>query len=268
MSIFSKLKKRKKTKNENISAINTSELDEVKLKKFEVSDYIIPFYINTNRLTDIHAMLNEGYRDSVEWTQTTKEGSTNNKKGKINAGLKFFNYVDASTEIQRTKEDYTQTTVVEKATYTHTAASLLQDVLECIEYEKIVEYNKSIEDKHISEGNLICARVILHKPKGPQSKAQSKENISRGQRIWLKKLKKVYRSFNGIPDRAPAVLELVKINEKENDINNNVLADVTLSKDYLYQCELNDLWEMELTCLGKLLCTDTTRRIELVALFC
>lgn len=264
--MFAWNKKRKKNKDINMVKRKCDEFD---LEPFEISDCILPFYINTNRLTDLYAIENDGYFDSVEWTQTTTKSLTNDKEGKIEAGFKLVKFFDSSVSASISNNNGQTTQTIQNTKVVHTAASMLQNLLDDIYIEELEKYSKDIEYKQIEEGNWVCFKATLKKPLKQQKNTLIEEENTFAQRKWLRKIKKLYQSFNGIPDRAPAVLEILGKRNYKNDLERpTVSSDVILSKDYLYQCELDDLWGVELICLGKFLPIENGSRVEIVALFC
>ena len=150
--MFAWNKKRKKNKDINMVKRKCDEFD---LEPFEISNCILPFYINTNRLTDLYAIENDGYFDSVEWTQTTTKSLTNDKEGKIEAGFKLVKFFDSSVSASISNNNGQTTQTIQNTKVVHTAASMLQNLLD--------ERLKKLEKKYLEEAKDINFTKLQYK---------------------------------------------------------------------------------------------------------
>lgn len=240
------------------------------LKPVIINTQIMPFYINISRLTDMYAIQNGGYSEYIEWSHTNKDGSSESKEGKIEAGVKLAKFANADAGGMLTHNEEEAAETVKKAKVIQTAASMLHSVLDSRIIANKASNGKTEEETDFQSEKWICMKARLRKPYEQKTKSNDdNKKDSFRQRKWKKQLEKVYQSFNGIPNRAPAILWVqADIKETNSPCPKDLLFKVTLSREYLYQCELDDIWDIDLICLGRVLPGDTNSKIEIAALFC
>ena len=248
---------------------------------------LIPFYINTDRMLDLCAIENGGYSEYIDITQSSSNDTTKKKSGSMEAGIKFFERVYFAFRGELSKEQEETQAEERKMRMVQTAASILSNYLksgnivniadeaieaettEKVEHEN--DFRKERELCKVENGELVClcgCKIL------PEYKANNNGLITRSARfnIFLranqKKLEKLYKRLNGVPDRAPIELLANISDNSEHHACHPVRLPALLSRNYFYQCELNDLWDVEMNCLCKLISYGEGRKAEIIALFC
>ena len=204
-------------------------------KSVLLSDSVIPYYINTNRLLDLYAIQNNRYSEYVELSQEETKTSTKKGDAKINTGIKLWKLFNVTGSISGGLSSEHNEGVTQNQKIVQTAASMLNSVLEKAHIGNIskADDNGNLDyGEPVSSARLICIKVIVR-----QQKEIEKLSSEAGMK-W--KLRKLYKSFNGIPDRAPVILQTPCSNLSANNHNNIAYElNAALSKEYLYQCQLN-----------------------------
>lgn len=239
-------------------------------------EFIVPYYINTSRLTDLYAIQNGGYSEYSEFSLMEKNHQGRRVEGEIDASAKLFVVGGISGQGKGNWEKGVDTESIKNEKIVQTAATMLKSILNSGNIENIANHDEDgcfLTEKEIMDSTgLICLKGTLTKL-DEQPDTTSNSN-SEGNYFWKRKIKKMYDQFNGIPDRAPVILNVplsISKYSESNFINDSPAPELhlnaILSKGYLYQCQLDDMWDVDFICLGRIMAHKTQPRIEIVALF-
>lgn len=234
----------------------------------EDKEYIIPFYINTDRLLDLCAIQSEGYSEYAEITSTRQNSIEKNISGEIEAGVKLWKIADLSAEADFSKNEEDKRGEVKHQRLVQTAASMLHFYLKKAEVKVSWSGVNSSTEAKLGDIECIIGHLVEPKETSQELAPQYLEKIQ--SKPWRKTLIKLYGRFNGIEDRAPAIFETDYVSELTQNWTEpeKIRLQTMISRKYLYQCELNDLWEIEIYCLCKVVALGEHPKIEIIALFC
>lgn len=230
--------------------------------------FILPFYINTDRLLDLCAIQNNGYVDFAEITETKQSDTDREKSGRIEAGVKLWRIADLNASVRASKIVGNEFREKKHHKLVQTAASMLHFFLR--ESGAVISRSLSTGNTGSNVGTLVAVQCHLVEPHDSAEETVPAYFDKIRNKSWRKKLEQLYSRFNGISDRAPLYLEMdYFFEDTQNWVQPEKISLYTqISRKYLYQCELNDLWDLDLICLCKITALGTHPKAEIIALFC
>lgn len=223
---------------------------------------ITPIYMNTNKILDECAMRWDGYSDIQEISNCVTSNNTDETKSGFGLKPSMWNFgIHAGTD-SGLIEGLTSTKQ-EKAQRTHTNSSLLLKLINSLS-SSVDNKSEDVNTPFIGEiclvGDVVIQGVVLSNQfENEKSMIKFEQNgIFDSILLWFNsKLKSEYEKMNGIKNRSQVLIE--------TPIGKGYCH---LSAEYFYQFQLNDLFEIDMKCLCKVIDTrDDLIHYDIIALF-
>lgn len=211
-----------------------------------MSDYnlFLPYYINQERLLDIDSILNGGYTEYSELSNSLSENNGKDIKGKASffSGFRVFK-VGADVESSFDKSEEKQ--VGKTKRIVQTATSMLSNVHFQLSSRELLT---PISEAKV--GSFICEKVNL--------KINSAKDIMDQQAEMLKFVESIpgYSSKadkKQISDYSKLLKSMISVfpGEEIVDDRKDYAIFGTINENHLYQASKADIIDVELTCLGQ-----------------